>query len=946
MLDSGNPSLQFAADEIKKSLKASGHEPVERTYQDIQLEDEGTGPIIQIVLGLLSNQQLVSAMQGSGGGSGPLGLKAEGFAISITSTDGILTYWILGQDYAGAMYGGLEAAEIILTSGLSSIQDDEQNPYFSKRGVKFNIPLDLRTPSYSDMSDAAQNNIKEMWNLDFWTEYIDLMARFRYNHISLWNMHPFPSLVKVPGYENVALNDVWRSTGKFDENYSVQGMGIVTDEMLNNKVVELQMTIDEKIAFWRKVMKYGRERNVEFWFITWNIFTYGATGKYGINDDGKNTTTIDYFRKSVKALITTYPDLGGIGLTTGENMGVLKTSQEKEDWAFKTYGLGALDAVKEIPVDRKLMFVHRQHQTGATDIKNTFTQVINNQNIEFILSFKYAQAHVMAATKWDYHTEFVKDIQGEGLKTTWTLRNDDNYYFRWGAPDFVREFIKNIPYDVTRGFYYGSDQYIWGREFLDKEPESPRQLEVDKHWYHWMMWGRLSYNPALPNERFEKILSNRFPGTNASDLFTAWQEASMIYPKTTSVHWGQLDVNWYIECCRDRQGFHGLDGWLNPKVDPRPAFGTQSVRAYGENPAMTGRTPIVVSNEIHAHADKALQMVANMPHGGNKELRKTLLDIRTMATLGKYYGHKMAGASYYAARAKGGAYPSKAVDELQQAARYWRQYTALATSQYTNPLWLNRVGICDWRKQMQGVLADIKQAGGSEVMPSVPPTLGGTLLEAETASLQGVSVATANTGFTGAGYADFNASAGKGSLEWTFTAPEEAQYTLEFRYALDEGEKDALIEVNGNKAGNLKLWTTVDVKTWAFDQITVPLKQGSNTIKMTPGIQANIDHLNILHAGSSVSIAQAGLLGKLKAPLAGTLFSNGLMVHVRSSVPVTVEIFNVRGEVLKARKTGILSSGLQFVEFTGNPLSHGVYYVRLSSEKYSKTEKRMALGRH
>ena len=37
------------------------------------------------------------------------------------------------------------------------------------------------------------------------------LARDRYNFVSLWNLHPFPSMVKVPEYPDVALNDVWRS---------------------------------------------------------------------------------------------------------------------------------------------------------------------------------------------------------------------------------------------------------------------------------------------------------------------------------------------------------------------------------------------------------------------------------------------------------------------------------------------------------------------------------------------------------------------------------------------------------------------------------------------------------------------------------------------------------------------------------------------------------------
>ena len=78
-------------------------------------------------------------------------------------------------------------------------------PYIAQRGIKFNIPLDLRTPSYSDSCDAAQANIPEMWSMDFWREFLDDMARHRFNVLSLWSLHPFPRIVKVPEFPDVAL---------------------------------------------------------------------------------------------------------------------------------------------------------------------------------------------------------------------------------------------------------------------------------------------------------------------------------------------------------------------------------------------------------------------------------------------------------------------------------------------------------------------------------------------------------------------------------------------------------------------------------------------------------------------------------------------------------------------------------------------------------------------
>ena len=79
--------------------------------------------------------------------------------------------------------------------------------------------------------------------------------RQRYNYISLWSLHPFPSLVKVPDYPDVALDDVKRSTVKWKEYYSGLGVGFDAPEILNNLEILKKITIDEKIAFWRKVVR-------------------------------------------------------------------------------------------------------------------------------------------------------------------------------------------------------------------------------------------------------------------------------------------------------------------------------------------------------------------------------------------------------------------------------------------------------------------------------------------------------------------------------------------------------------------------------------------------------------------------------------------------------------------------------------------------------------------
>ncbi len=682
-----SPQIEFALQEIKTSLSERG---IESIVDDAQQADI-----------------IFSVQPGLGS------IEAEGFTLAREKGNIIIT----ATGDAGAMYGGLELAEQIRIFGFDGVINQSQDPYMKMRGTKFNIPLDVRTPSYTDACDAAQKNIPEMWSFDFWKEYIDQMARYRFNFISLWSLHPFPSLVKVPGYEEIALSDVKRSTVDWQEHYNLSGTGYDAPEILGNTETLKKMTIEEKIGFWKKVMRYGKERNVDFYVITWNIFTNGTEGKYDITDDIDNPVTRDYFRKSVKQMFLTYPDLAGIGLTTGENMKG-SSVEEKEDWAFDTYAMGLLDAAAEMP-DRKFTFIHRQHQTGALDIAEKFDPLVQHNNIEFIFSFKYAKAHVMSATEQPYHTGFVEEIQG--MKTIWTLRNDDNYYFRWGAPDFVREFIQNIPYDVSRGFYYGSDQWVWGREFLMSEAEEPRQLEVVKHWYHWMIWGRLGYNPGLSNDRFIQLLQFRYPEVEAQKLFAAWQEASMIYPVTTGFHWGPLDFHWYIEGCKSRAGyarnetgFHDVNRFIS--LPPHKKSGFQSIPEFVTMKSDGGSTdlksPFEVSEMLSERAQEALSIIETMNPGENQELKYTLQDIRTMASLGNYYAYKISGSTNLALyrETKDKTYQDAAISDLENALEAWKIYVDNALQQNVNPLWTNRVGYVDWVKITEWVAEDIEIA--------------------------------------------------------------------------------------------------------------------------------------------------------------------------------------------------------------------------------------------
>ena len=631
---------------------------------------------------------------------------AQSYSIRVKNDNGRRTITVRGADATGAMYGGLDIAEAIRTGTLDSLKDSEHKPHIAKRGIKFNIPLDLRTPSYSDNSTSAQANIPEMWSMDFWRELLDRMARDRFNVLTLWNLHPFPSIVKVPEYPKVALDDVWRTTAdlvKPFDSFSTRGTGMVKPWMLESHEVVKRITIHEKIAFWRAVMDHAHDRGIEVYWFTWNVFTNGTGGQYGITEDLDNATTRDYFRKSVRETVLTYPRLAGIGITAGENMKESGSAKAKEEWLWATYGEGISDALKLQP-ERKFRLIHRLHETGLSPILKQWSGYPG----PFEFSYKYAVAHMYASKAPTFIKEVLPEITPE--HRTWlTVRNDDLYSFRWGDAEFARDFINNMPGpDKLAGYYMGPDGYIWGRDFLSRDAVSKdgrRQLVWDRQWFSFNLWGRLSYDPSLPDAHFQRLLGARHPSVSAEKLLAASHASSRIIPQVTRYNWGSIDLHWYPEANLSHpaqyKGFYTVRHFMEGKT--MPGEDVLSISVWREKvhagKTITAQTPPEVAAALERDADTTLQLVTELrkqASATDMELTLTLGDYEAQAWLGRYFAAKIRGAIDLAEfnTSADAAPQASSIKHLENALGHWKQYAAIYDRQYT-PQLLNRVGPTD-----------------------------------------------------------------------------------------------------------------------------------------------------------------------------------------------------------------------------------------------------------
>ena len=111
--DKEDPRIAFAAGDLREALTGAGHRVVE------------SGGDVAISFAIFER------------GMGPQSFRIR--------REGKGAIRVIGGDWLGAMYGGLELAEMIaLGGGLDAVVQQARKPYIFRRGIKFNIPFDGR----------------------------------------------------------------------------------------------------------------------------------------------------------------------------------------------------------------------------------------------------------------------------------------------------------------------------------------------------------------------------------------------------------------------------------------------------------------------------------------------------------------------------------------------------------------------------------------------------------------------------------------------------------------------------------------------------------------------------------------------------------------------------------------------------------------------------------
>lgn len=703
-LDTTVAQIKFAGGDVKTALEAKGH-----TVQMFGLNSLSS-PYAnkKVVISVAGNSTVTSALT-SQGGSAPGSLTEQAYALRTTS-QGQTSFWAIGGDVNGAMYGGLQIAENITLNNLTGNYNSEEKPFMEYRGMKLNMPLDRRIPTYvgSFKSRSTKFAIPHVYDSTFWKGLIDEQARNRYNLISVWVHNPFPALVKTPSFERATLPNI---------------------EGFNGFV--LNWDHDQRVAYWRSIMRYAHSRGMKFYFFNWNIIVdYAKDQGYGIDNSGTNATTKTYLGNSLKALIETYPELDGFGVSIGDGMPSGWGESQKQAWSWDVYGKAMKEYLDANP-GRKFHLIHRSLGIGPDTFYGTgtgnYNPLISTKNAQVDFSVKYAMAHMYSTPTPDW-TSDIKTIASKysSNKTFITTRNDDFVYLNWGDPKFVRDFLAGVPEkQIVKGMYIGADGWSPARNYhyLGDYKSLNGQLEVTRRWYMEMLWGRLGYNPATSDDVLKNLLSVRYPSLPSNTLFEAWALASRPLPKMTELIMGEwtLDHDWWPEACWSdpgrHEGFRSIQGMAGEPTksgngtEPGTtvAKGSQlcDIKNSAANTCGGKKNSYTVANEMQADAEQAMKLVNTLSTGGKLENRIAINNIKQMSSLSNYYAHKVRGATQRKAGKTDSARTTMGI-----AYCHWINYTRAMEEMYV-PDTVREVTLPDWKFGDAAVAKEFTDLGGN-----------------------------------------------------------------------------------------------------------------------------------------------------------------------------------------------------------------------------------------
>lgn len=327
--------------------------------------------------------------------------------------------------------------------------------------------------------------------------------------------------------------------------------------------------------------------------------------------------------------------------------------------------------------------------------------------VEIKFNWSHGHSTPRLAITHDYHSGKLDERfwtpKPEDYHIQWMIRNEDFFILRWGQADFIRQHIHQNSKDYVNGYFIGSEGYVPALDYYTtQDGKATPQYAFENQWLFYTLWGRLLYDPELPDEFFISLLDKRYGKGSGKTLWQAINLGSKMPLRLASFFRSTWDYTLYSEGFLapepsnpdgffDRTSpFISIDELIHHEtLDPNLLSIESFVKRKGNKlkmpDSLTG--PIQLALHLEKDSNKALHLFKNRTRGNPVSPgahAPEWADAATWARLGLYFAHKLrAGVALHTFRLSGRiSEKNKAIRELESALFQWKEVVLLTKDRF------------------------------------------------------------------------------------------------------------------------------------------------------------------------------------------------------------------------------------------------------------------------
>ncbi len=649
----------------------------------------------------------------------PLPDGPQALAIRRTTFQSKPAIVLCGSDGRGLMYAALDTAErVSWSSGLDDpfryVRDASEKPYLLERGI-----------SMYTMQRAYFES--RLYSEAYWKRYFDLLARSRINAFTV-----------IFGYENGGfMAPPYPYFFDVDSHPDVRLVGITRDQQARN------------VAAFRAMIRIAHERGIEVIPAIWDHIYRGGVQGGGIagasETAGKEVPGLvagltaenlaAYTKAALRRFLEVFPEVDGLEFRMHGESG-LKRSEMPVFWhevftilaKFKP-GLRVTLRAKELP-DEIINDALSQGLNARIETKYWMEQ----------MGMPFHPTHVNRQNQKDRRHGYADLLRyPQRYRVHWRLwSGGTTRLLLWADPEYVRRFAESAR--LYAGNSFDVNEMLATKMLGEPHDKAPMPIlngghqyydyEFERYWHFYQVWGRVSYDPGVSSEIWEREFERRF-GKAGRALMNGVHTASGIVPRIVgSSYRYQLfpTTRGWAEMMRqeDLPKFADLEGTdIEQFMNPRDA-----ARAALSGTTTSKRRPEETSRWFSQTAATVLKYVGEAESAGASanEARSTIADLRILASLAKYYAARLpAAVSYNIYRENGDlAAFDRAIRQEVDAVSAWAGTVKAAGDVYSKDLafGVHRVGFPrHWSEELQKLQLGLEQlrAQRKEARPAPAP---------------------------------------------------------------------------------------------------------------------------------------------------------------------------------------------------------------------------------